>query len=160
MKRRIAAVGAAVVLAVLAGSAPSAVAEDGPAEGRTVFAVMNGAREVNALGQRHQGDPNGFGSFTGEVVNGNQLCYGMTVSGIDTPTAAHIHRAPKTAPGPVVVPLPAIPTSGDPGTASGCVMADPALLTEIVNHPRRFYVNVHNQPYPAGAIRGQLFKGS
>jgi hypothetical protein len=31
-----------------------------------------------------------------------------------------------------------------------------ALSLELLEHPRRFYVNVTNEQYPEGAIRGQL----
>ncbi len=51
-----------------------------------------------------------------------------------------------------------LPTPGEDGTAEGCpsegVTAD--LLEEIAEHPQRFYVNVHNATFPAGAVRGQL----
>ena len=142
---------------MLATTAPAAVATDGPASGQTVFAVMNGAREIRPDGRRHGGDPDGRGSFSA-TVSGDQFCYGITVSGIDTPTSAHIHKAPKTTTGPVVIPL-TPPTSGDPGTSSACVTADPALLADILAHAPQYYVNVHNAVYPGGAVRGQLFKG-
>ncbi len=154
-KRRLAAVAAGALFTVLATSAPTAVAVDGPASGQTIFAVANGARELKPDLTRHGGDPDGRGSFSA-TVTGNQFCYGLTVSGIDTPTAAHIHKAPKTANGPVVIPL-TPPSSGNPGSSSGCVTADPALLADILARAPQYYVNVHNPAYPAGAIRGQLF---
>jgi hypothetical protein len=69
-------------------------------------------------------------------------------------TAAHIHRGPAGVAGPVVIPL-TPPTSG---SSSNCVNADPDLIKEIRQNPEDFYVNVHNAPFPAGAIRGQLSK--
>ena len=156
MKSRV-AVAAAVVLAMLAGGVLIASAVEGPAKGRAVFAVMNGARELNPDLTRNAGDPDGFGSFSAHVT-GNQICYGITVSGIDTPVAAHIHKAPRTANGPVVIPLTA-PSSGNPGTSSGCATADPALLADITARGPQYYVNVHTALFPAGAVRGQLFEG-
>jgi hypothetical protein len=40
----------------------------------------------------------------------------------------------------------------------GCVEVPRALSLELLEHPRRFYVNVTNEQYPEGAIRGQLHK--
>src|SRR5215208_975124 len=40
----------------------------------------------------------------------------------------------------------------------GCVAVPRALSLELLEHPRRFYVNVTNEQYPEGAIRGQLHK--
>jgi hypothetical protein len=37
------------------------------------------------------------------------------------------------------------------------VSVDPALLDQLAQHPKRFYVNVHTGEFPGGAIRGQLF---
>ncbi|GAA2801452.1 hypothetical protein GCM10020219_085960 [Nonomuraea dietziae] len=55
------------------------------------------------------------------------------------------------------------------GFASACIRverretpenADTTLtreeLREIVRNPSQFYTNVHNEPFPDGAIRGQL----
>jgi hypothetical protein len=41
---------------------------------------------------------------------------------------------------------------------AGCVEVPRALSLELLEHPRRFYVNVTNEQYPEGAIRGQLHK--
>jgi hypothetical protein len=133
-------------------SSPAVAATPGD---QVVDAVMNGAREIRPDGRRNGGDPDGRGSFTA-IVSGSQLCFGITVEKLGTPVAAHVHKAGPKAPGPVVIPLVA-PSSGDPGTSSGCVTADPALLANIIAHPHQYYVNVHTSEYPAGAVRGQLF---
>ena len=35
---------------------------------------------------------------------------------------------------------------------------DPKLVAQIARHPDGFYTNLHNAEFPAGAIRGQLFR--
>ena len=115
-------------------------------------------KEVDATGQRGVGDPDGRGSFTA-IVDGDQLCFGITVKNIDKPVAAHIHKAKPSLAGPVVVPL-TQPSSGDPGASSGCVTVDAAVARAILKHPRRYYANVHTMAFPGGAVRGQLFRKS
>ena len=124
-------------------------------EKRALFAVLTGRNEVDANGRKGAGDPDGRGSFTA-IVDGSELCFGITVKNIDQPTAAHIHRGKRKQNGPIVVGL-TPPSGGDPGASSGCVDVDPALGQEIVRKPRRFYANVHNAAFPNGAVRGQLF---
>jgi hypothetical protein len=122
--------------------------------GRPFTVQMNGHNEVNAAGTPDQGDPDGTGTARLMLNEGqSRVCYEFTVHNIAAPAAAHIHRAPPTAPGPVVVPLP-------PGsTLKGCTEnVSPALIKDIIQHPEDFYVNVHNADFPAGAIRGQLGK--
>jgi hypothetical protein len=41
--------------------------------------------------------------------------------------------------------------------SSGCTSVDPELVGDIAANPWEYYVNVHNVPYPDGAIRGQLY---
>lgn len=123
-----------------------------------LFASLDGASEVGPDGKKGAGDPDGAGAFNA-VIDGDQLCFGLSVRDIAVPTAAHIHRGNRSVAGPVVVPL-TPPSSGDPGASSGCVTVDRALAEEILAHRRQFYVNVHNAGFPGGAVRGQLFKKS
>jgi hypothetical protein len=127
-------------------------------ENRALFAALTGRNEVDADGRRGAGDPNGRGSFTA-IVDGDQLCFGITVKNLDVPVGAHIHKARPNRNGPIVVPL-THPTSGDPGASSGCVPVAAAIARAILRRPRQYYANVHTGPFPAGAVRGQLFRRS
>jgi hypothetical protein len=134
--------------AILAFAAPVAVAtaDEG---GRPFTTTLTGAAEVNAQGVPNQGDPDGVGTATVRINPGlGQICWTISVSGVEPITAAHIHIAPATAPGPIVVPL-------NPYTG-GCTDVDRQLALAIIQDPDAYYVNVHNVPYPAGALRGQL----
>jgi hypothetical protein len=131
---------------------PSVGAQGGD---RAFFAAMNGAKEVDATGERGNGDGNGRGSFSA-TLDGRQLCYGIQVKNIDDPAAAHIHRGGRRVAGPVVQEL-VHPTSGAPGSSTDCVRLSRSLARELAASPGRFYVNVHNAAFPNGAVRGQLF---
>jgi hypothetical protein len=101
------------------------------------------------------GDPDGTGTASFTFNRGlGEVCFDIEVTGITLPAiAAHIHIAPVTDPGPVVVPITAPDASG---TSSGCVDADPALVKAISKNPSAYYVNVHTTDFPAGALRAQL----
>ena len=90
-------------------------------------------------------------SFTFNAGQG-EVCYDYSVSGVEPLTAAHIHVAPAGSPGPVVIATPATSATG----GSGCVSADRDLIVAILTNPSAYYFNVHNAPFPAGALRGQL----
>jgi len=66
--------------------------------------------------------------------------------------AAHIHRGAAGSNGPIVVPF----ESDANGITDECVTAELSLLNEIQQDPGGFYVNVHTETFPDGAIRGQL----
>jgi hypothetical protein len=136
-----------VLVAVVSLVAALVVAATALAGGAPASATMTGAVEVPP------GDPDGTGtaSFTLNPGQG-EICFELSVSGIDPATAAHIHRAPAGVAGPIVVPL-AAPTSG---SSSGCVSTDRELVLAIIKDPGAYYVNVHNPAFPAGAVRGQL----
>lgn len=112
------------------------------------FTTLNGGEEVPG-----PGDPDGFGLARITLNHTtDQICSNLIVGNVQTPTAAHIHKAPIGVAGPVVVTL---PNPAD-GSENGCVDVNESLLTEIHNNPSMFYVNVHNSQYPDGAVRGQL----
>ena len=81
-----------------------------------------------------------------------QVCWELTVSRVDAPTAAHLHTAPLGAVGPVTVALTAV--AGGPAT--GCATVPAELVASVAAHPQGFYVDVHDDAFPAGAVRGQL----
>jgi CHRD domain-containing protein len=154
------AVAAALGAGTVASGEPAAQGKPGKqgTENRALFAVLTGRNEVDANGRRGAGDPDGRGSFTA-IVDGGQLCFGITVKNIDEPVGAHIHRGRKNENGPIVVPL-TQPATGDPGASSGCVAVAPALSRAILKNPHKYYANVHTTAFGAGAVRGQLFRKS
>jgi hypothetical protein len=83
-----------------------------------------------------------------------KVCYTLKVENIEPATAAHIHLGLRGEAGPVVAPLEP-PTDG---SSSACTQIPRALSLELREHPRRYYVNVHNEEFPDGAIRGQLHR--
>lgn len=122
------------------------------------LAQLAGGNEVSSTGKADAGDADGNGAASISIdPEAGKLCFALVVNNIDAPVAAHIHRGTAGRNGPVVVTLQA-PSSGDPGSASGCVHnVDRALLQLIHAHPWAYYVNVHSGVYPDGAVRGQLF---
>lgn len=84
-----------------------------------------------------------------------KVCWEITISKIDgKANAAHIHKGGKGVAGNVVVPL------GAGFKRQGCTTAEKTLVRAIVKNPGRYYVNVHNAKHPAGAMRGQLTRGT
>ena len=135
---------------VAGGIAPGSPASHPGEGGRPISVTLTGAAE-----RPGPGDPDGSGTATFQLNQGQgEICYELTATDIAPATAAHIHVAPVTAPGPVVVPL-AAPTSG---SSSGCVTVDAELIKAIRQNPENYYVNVHNAAFPGGAIRAQLSK--
>lgn len=121
--------------------APAAAAD-------SLTAMLTGSEEVPQAG-----DPYGRGdaAFRLDAETG-EVCFRITVSNLETPTAAHIHRGAARKAGPPVVDL----DIGENGLR-GCVAeVEQALIEEISASPAEFYLNVHNKSYPAGALRGQL----
>jgi hypothetical protein len=131
-------------------------------------ASLDGRSEVasGATDSRIAGDPNGRGEAYVFGIDGDPttLCYVLTVKGIDTAAAAHIHKGAAGTNGPVVANL-AAPADGNaadcltegevgPGTTPKFPTGE--TVAAILANPEGYYVNVHNAEYPGGAIRGQL----
>ncbi len=141
------------VIAVLTVISMMAWADVATAEGNRLRANLTGEKEVDS-----EGDPDGSGTARIRLrPRARRVCWNLTWQNITQPQAAHIHRGDKTETGPVVVNLFVEPQEGN--EASGCENNVPRrLIRRIRNRPGNFYVNVHTQDYPAGAIRGQLHR--
>ena len=175
MRRKLAgALALALAAGLLASLAPlGAARERDDARGARLEARLTGEREVPG-----PGDPDGSGRAWVSIHPGRgEVCFRVGWKRIAAPTAAHIHVGTPDVAGPIVVGLfmtseapdqpPTLPETIH--AVKGCTdevvvpedapFASPeALLRNIARRPWRYYVNVHNLDFPAGAIRGQLHR--
>lgn len=149
MRKRVASI---VAVAVVTGLLVSVVLV-GPASAYTTrWAYLTGAKEVPG-----PGDPNGTGRARIRLYPAQgKVCYRVSWNGIRNPNAAHIHKGgPKVAGDVAVLLFEGVVRDKD--YKRGCVQGvQKALIRRIRRNPGGWYVNVHNKPYPDGAIRGQL----
>lgn len=140
----------ATLILSLAGAPPAGAEEGDPV--RFFTTDLSGAEE-----RPGPGDPDGRGfAHVVTVPSIGLLCYVIFVQNVTLPaTGAHIHQAPAGEPGPVVIPL---KNPNAAGFSSGCVQGDPDIQG-VHDNPEAYYVNVHNDDYPGGAVRGQLEEG-
>ena len=140
---------AAIISAALA--TPVLAIDGSSAEGgRKLTATLSGAAEVPG-----PGDADGKGTAELRVNPGQgSVCYSVTYSGIDAPSAAHIHTGAAGVAGGVVVPL----KVGAGGAIEGCAGVTREQAMALIQSPETFYVNLHNAAFPGGANRGQLSK--
>jgi hypothetical protein len=82
----------------------------------------------------------------------NQICTDLEVRALSDVTGAHIHRGGPGVSGPPLINL-EVPNDND---SDDCDVVADALVDEIRNNPGGFYVNVHTNDFPAGAVRGQI----
>ena len=145
MRRTLALVAVFSSFAVLASISPAS------ADDARLYAIMTGAAE-----RPGPGDPDAVGRAVITINDAaNQVCVAVQFTNVTLPTTGfHIHIAPPTDPGPVVIPL-ANPTTNQ---SYQCVtVGNEALLDDVAANPGRYYINLHTLPlYAAGAIRGQL----
>jgi hypothetical protein len=128
-------------------------------------AYLTGSAEVGDQGNA-AGDPDAKGAVVLLAVDERTLCYGFTLKGADTPTVVHIHRGKPGKNGPPVITFANPPKNaagapaGNPGASSGCkTLTDPAeiqALARVRANPAGYYINIHTQSFPNGAVRGQL----
>jgi hypothetical protein len=150
---------ATLVALTLAGISTSSAL----AASQTFNINANGAKEVNAGGTPNQGDPDGTAIGTLLLDDGTGgstgfATFNVTVANVDFPfTGFHIHQAPSTTTGSIVL------NFGSPETfRTGNIVAGtvPGLSSSTIDavfaNPQGFYFNMHNQPFPGGAVRDQL----
>jgi hypothetical protein len=115
-------------------------------------ANLKGNEEVSG------GDSNGRGEafFSVKKPSKRKLCYSLSWEKIEPPIAAHIHKGAEGVDGPIKVTLFEDPNGLTASAAEGCVKISEKIAKKLRSTPERFYANVHNAEFPAGAIRGQL----
>lgn len=105
------------------------------------------------------GDPDGSGSGTISLDDASGLVsWDFSYSDIMAPTAMHIHGPGGSAGSSagVIIGL-GVDTTGGAGTLIGSLTHDNlSEVTSILANPSDFYVNIHNDEFGPGAIRGQL----
>ena len=114
---------------------------------KTLVASMTGAAEQPA------GAPGGSAKATITFDSSKKkVCWQFQkLTGVPSPTAAHIHLGSKGKAGPITIPF------GGKYKSHGCQAGvDKALIKQVLAHPSLYYVNIHNSAFPAGAVRGQL----
>jgi hypothetical protein len=158
MRRRLMVVGALMcVLALVAGVI---LVSGAGAAGTRRVASLTGAQE-----EPDPGDANGTARAAVNLnVSRRRVCFNLRWRRIGAPTRAHIHEGRRGVAGGIVVPFfengtdpDFVPLPGSIRSVQGCTGGvERALMRDIRDHPRRFYVNIHNETFPAGAIRGQL----
>jgi hypothetical protein len=111
--------------------------------------------KLKGINEPSGGDPDGKGDAAIEInAKKEKLCFVLTYRRIETPIAAHIHEGPKGVDGGIVVPL---EEGAFPSGSDGCIKdVKKSLLKDIIADPKGYYVNLHTDDFPGGAIRGQL----
>jgi CHRD domain len=139
----------ALVVAAAAFAA-LAVPAIGAVDDAELQAKLKGKEEVPG-----PGDNDGKGEAQLETkIAKSKLCYLVEYEDIGTATAAHVHKGPKGEAGKIVIPLFEEQTESP---AEDCIKVEKdRTLKKIVKNPSDYYVNVHNEEFPEGAIRGQL----
>ena len=116
----------------------------------SVSAKLTGAKEVPG-----PGDPNGEGEFIASLkTHSGKICFQISHERIQKPDAGHIHKGARDEAGPVKATL--FSSRQPSSTIEKCKKIGKRLVRRIARNPGRYYVNLHNEQYPDGAIRGQI----
>jgi hypothetical protein len=147
----------ALAAVTVATSPASAAAGSGSQDLAAGIVRLDGGQEVPPA------DLDGRGTFA-YIAFGDDLCYFLSARRIEPAAAAHIHAAPRGVNGGIVIGL-EVPTQRgvfdciqavDDTTPDSTTVLLQSELDAIIANPAGFYANVHNAPFPGGAIRGQL----
>ncbi|WP_306368945.1 CHRD domain-containing protein [Nocardiopsis sp. CC223A] len=176
MRTRILAVAAAAAMIAAAGTAhadehgghgdgaaPAGGGNKTPALNSTkgeqaVFftAELSGAEEVPVEDGPSVGDPEGHGRAI-ISVKGDRVTFALDWEGTQAPTLGHIHQGAAGENGDVRLTFfdTALPETVT-AVAGQTTITDEDLALRLLTDPAGFYVNLHTEEFPGGAVRGQL----
>ena len=148
MRKRLTVIALAVAVAsVMVFGGPASAGK--PGTGTVREAELTGAEVVPG-----PGDPDGQGMA--RIIfypMKHKICYRVTVSGIRTATRAHLHIGDAGEEGGMVK-LNLLPPRN---SARECVRdLGERFIKKIARNSSSYYVDVHDNEYPGGALRGQL----
>ena len=81
-----------------------------------------------------------------------RLCFNIESSGLDKVTMAHIHKG---SAGTAGAPVATLKVDGR-GNGKECMDIAKDVADSLAAKPDDYYLNIHNDAFPAGAVRGQL----
>lgn len=120
--------------------------------------VLSGANEVPVEGGPAVGDKDGH-ALALMRIQGDQVSYAFTFTGIGTPTLGHLHKGAKGVNGDVKIPFFTKKLEDGKKFVYGTVAVDDQdLLDGIKANPQNWYFNIHTAEFPGGAVRGQAYK--
>lgn len=135
--------------AALLSATPAQAAET------TLTAKLTPQHEDSVQGRAGAGQPGAAGTFAARLdsVSG-ELCYRLAWTGVERVTMAHIHAAASGPDGPPLVAFEDI--GGEGGGDEHCQPIGRTLAEQLAARPGDFYVNVHSEAYPNGAVSGAV----
>lgn len=163
MFRRAAVVAMVVVAGCGAGQDPSLEVEQttAPPEGTATTAADSLSIDVTLTPEAVVPGPGTEGARGSATVvlhrSRGEVCAQLQAQGTSSVTGAHIHAGRSGESGDVLISL-QVP-SGDAAAMTGkegCVAAAPNVLARLRLAPERYYLDVHTDDRPNGALRGQL----
>ncbi|MEV7289114.1 CHRD domain-containing protein [Streptomyces sp. NPDC093252] len=123
--------------------------------GGTLSALADGGQEAD-LGTA--GDPDAV-THVSLDPDGTALGYSLAWVNLRPPIRAQVQRGELGEDGEVAVPLFTSPLPGTIIALSGSApVTDPATLRRLAAEPGGFYVSLHTDDFPEGAVRGQVFR--
>lgn len=99
------------------------------------------------------GDGDGGGGGPVGISGTDTLCFSLTVNNVSEPMTMHLHRGGVGETGGQVALLNG--PSAD-YRAGDCVEIGADLVSELSGNPQAFYIDVHTDEFPDGAVRSQL----
>jgi hypothetical protein len=151
--RRLRAALAAAVLVLVLGPVASA-----PAQPSTTFVVpLSAENEIPGCPAGEVSGAHGTAVIQIDEATG-EITYRVVATNlpgsVTNSPGAHIHVGAAGDIGPVVAPLEL--TGLETGLVAAGTITDPGLAAAILAAPAGYYVNVHTDVCPSGAVRGQI----
>ena len=152
------AIGAGLVAGAAIGLLLTGCGGGGDAKSTSITSTSKQPTEFNVTlegGAEVPGPGDLGGSGTAQITvdpHGTQICYSLSVAGINGVNAAHIHEGQPGTVGPIAVTL-AAPTTGH---SEACADATASVIKALSSGTRAFYVDFHSTGFPDGAVRAQL----